>query len=641
MADDFLEFTEHLTESSITDKLKGYNDKWDKKAESLYPKLTNYYRFYRDQEYSLNGTPVKVPVVFTTIEIETPHLLNNIFAQSDVIECEAKFNDPGDSQKYRVQSYINNLIINVDKGRKKTLDFIKNYLIFGFAVSKAYWNTSPDKDIDINSKMAVDVNSAHPDFYNVDPFSFAFDTEKETSNIQELDWVRERIFLSKNAMRELRDNGKCGNFMDNDLSSTEDKGKKTRNPNEDADKGTYYDEFYVRLYDKKKILDDLGEETGEHKVESKQYRIWLLANNKIIKFQENIFGLKPYVTASPYPIPFSIIGMGEPEVIGGIANRYSLNNYQAGLLASKIGKSPYLVGPNSGLMPYNLSLLEEGVLFSKDINDVKPLPSMDPQNLHAIIEFGQYLQDEVESTTGVTKFLQGTDIGNMTATQASLISQNSTNRLAIKLEQLQENYIVPLAEMMFLLNKQNMQAPVTFRDTNNNILNLQKQDFFGNYTWMSTSPVTISNKALDLQNNMSLIEMLEKASEASKNTPEPSYVSYGLALQTLIQPNVHVPDILKFFKPFPPPPPPMPGPSGPGGSGPGGSGPMPASPNGGVNAGGPSPLAPGPSPQQVGPNTPFNAGPPPQASVQPMGMPPETPHPGFHGNPKGPHGGNR
>lgn len=631
MADDFLEFTDELTEEKVTDKLKGYNDKWKKKSESLYPKLQDYYKFYRDQEYSLNGTPVKVPVVFTTIEIETPHLLNNIFAQSDVVECEAKFDDPGDAQKYRVQSFVNNLIINVDKGRKKTLDFIKNYLIFGFAVSKAYWNTMPEKDIDILSKMAVDVNSAHPDFYNVDPFSFAFDTEKETGNIQELDWVRERIFLSKNAMREMRDNGMCGNFLDDDMEGTEDKGKKTRNPDENADKGTYYDEFYVRLYDKKKILDETGEHTGESKTESKQYRIWLLANNKIVKFQENIFGMKPYVTASPYPIPFSIIGMGEPEVIGGIANRYSLNNYQAGLLASKIGKSPYLIGPNSGLMPYNLTLLEEGVLFSKDINDVKPLPSMDPENLNAIIKFGQYLQEEVESTTGVTKFLQGTDIGNMTATQASLISQNATNRLAIKLEQLQENYIVPLAEMLFLLNKQNMQAPATFRDTNNNILSLQPQDFFGNYTWMSTSPVTISNKALDLQNNMSLIEMMEKAAEASQKTPEPSFVSYGPALQTLIQPNVHVPDILKFFKPLPMPTP-MPAP--------GMGGPMPTIPNGGPAPVG-NPGAPGPAPQNVGPNTPFNAGPPPQVSPQPEGMPPETPHPTFHGAPKGPHGGHR
>lgn len=301
------------------------------------------------------------------------------------------------------------------------------------------------------------------------------------------------------------------------------------------------------------LLDEAGQpqmedvDTGETKVESKEYRIWFLANEKIIKFEENIFGRSPYSISSPYPVPFQIYGQGESEVIGGIANRLSLNNYQAGLLASKIGKSPYLIGPNSGLMPYNLTLLEEGVVFSKDINDVKPLPSIDPENLNAILKFGEYLQAEAEMVTGVTKFLQGTDIGNMTATQASLIAQNSTNRLATKLEQLQENYIVPLAEMLFLLAKQNEQAPKSFRDSNNNLINLEPEDFYGEYTWSSTSPVTISNKALSLQQNLSLVEMMGKASQASMNTPWPADVNYNVAMKSYIQPFTDISDISAVF----------------------------------------------------------------------------------------------
>lgn len=550
MSEEYLNFTEKLTEESVTARLKGYNDEWRKKSEDLYPKMESWYKLYRDQEYSLNGEPVKIPLVFTTIEIEKPHLLNNIFAQDPkVVDAEPKFNDPGNDKTTRVEAYVNSLICDTSKGRAKTQYFITNYLIYGIGVAKAYWNETSGKDIDPLTRSIAETNVAHPDFYVVDPFSFAWDDNKGTNDIQELEWVRERIFLSKNAMREIRDNGLCGNFTDEDMTSTEDKGKKVRNPNANADKGTYYDEFYVKLWDKKPILDENGEDTGETKSYSDEYRIWLLANDKIIKFEKNIFGRKPYVAASPYPVPFSIMGMGESEVIGGIANRMSLNSYQGGLLASKIGKSPYLIGPNSGLMPYNLNLLEEGVLFSKDINDVKPLPSIDPGNLEANIKYGEYLQGEAEMITGVTKFLQGTDIGTMTATQAALIAQNSTNRLATKLEQLQENYLAPLAEMLFLLAKQNETAPQAFRNSSRELQTLNTEDLYGEYTWSATSPITISNKALSLQQNITMIQMLAQAAKDSQTTPWPAFINYPKALAGMIQPNSDIADISQYFVP--------------------------------------------------------------------------------------------
>lgn len=616
-----LQFSEDMTEESITEKLKGCNDKWQKVAETLYPKFTSYYKFYRDQEYSMNGQMVKVPIVFTTIEIEKPFLLNNLFSQSDIVAAEAKFDDPNNQQTDRVKAYVNDLITKKNNGRDKTLQYITNFLIYGFSVVKAFWNTKPDKEINPLTKMAIDVPSSHADFYNVDPFSFAFDTDKEVDNIQELDWVRERIFITKNNMKEMRDAGLCGNFEDEDMNSIEDKGKKTRHPGQNSEGGTFYDEFYIKLHNKSHVQDEEGNDTGESKTESKEYRVWLLANNKIIKLQENIFGMKPYAVSSPYPLPFSVIGMGEPEVIGGIANRYSINNYQAGLLASKIGKSPYLIGPNSGLMPYNTSLTEEGLLFSKDINDVKPLPSIDPENLEALIKFGEYLQEEVESTTGVTKTLQGVDLGDITATQAQILEQMSVSRLAIKLEQLQEKYIVPLATMLFLLTKQNISLPQILKGTNNELLTLQPQDFFGNYTWESTSPITISNKALALQNNISLIEQMAKASQASQNTPWAAVINYVAAMQDLVQPNLNVPNILKYFVPVSSIQQQQQAPvaQGPQQLAPGQNAPVPNNAQ--------SPNAP-PPPLKAGP-TPFNSGPVPASSPAPISAPIATPHPGF------------
>lgn len=627
-----LEFSGELTEEKVTEKLKGWNARWETYSQDLYPKLESFWNMYRNMQYSLEGVTVKIPQIFTTIEVELPHLLNNIFAQSNVVDATAKYFDSNQETTYKVKNYINKLIKDICDGRRKTELIIKNMLIYGYSVIKATWNLAPDKDIDPVTKKVVNVNSAHPDFYLVDNFSFAFDPDFTGQKVDEIEWVRERIFISKNKMKEMRDNGECGPFSDSDLQAGEDKGKTSRNPNKKKDTGTFYDEFWARLYYKEPVMEDrpVLDETGapvidemgvpvvenvevDKKTVSKEFRIWLLANNKIVKFEENIYGYKPFTVVRAYSNPFEFIGMGEPEVIGTIANQLSLTNYQAGKMAKKIGQSVTWVGPTAGISPYNLERIESGVVFLKDLNAVKSEQSFDPNNLRVLMEFSQYLNSEVESISGVTKFLQGTDIGDMTATQAALISQNSTNRLADKLVHLQQDFIVPLATMFFLMNKQLLESPVDFIDNNNNLITLTPEDFYGNYIWTSTSPVTIANKALQLQQNGALLQQLVQGSMASMQNPmgKPYGVDQVEFIKKYIAPNANIPDMGNIIITQEMIPQPPMGPTDP------------------TTAGVPvaSPVQASPTPMGGPGQSPLNAGQSPEMSAQIGGLPPSAPHP--------------
>ncbi len=539
-----LEFTDDLTEDKVLEKVKSFNSSWDIFSPKHNEKLKKNYTMYRNFEYLVEGVAVKIPEVFQIIETELPHLLNSIFAHSEVVDIKPRYIDPNSEKTYKVKTYINKLIKDVCQGRKKTELVIKDCLIHGWAVSKIYWDTEPDKDVDPITKEVIDVNSAHPNFYLVDPFSFAYTPSYDQQDINQIDWVRERIFLSKNKLREMKDAGLCGEFSDDDMSEGENKGKKERNngfaSSSEKEKGnnqTFYDEFWCKLYSK----DENGKLIGE------EYLIWLLSNKKIIKFQKNLYRMKPYTITRAYSNPHEFLGMGEAEVIGPLAAQLSYVHWQSGNLVKKLGQSMTFIGPSAGISPNNLKRIESGAILLQNINDIKTEPPVDSANVKALVEYKGYLDNQIEVITGVTKYLQGTDIGDMTATQASLVAQSSTNRLANKLTHIQEDFIVPLGELFFKLNKQLLQLPIEFFDGNNNLVDLSPEDFIGNYDFVPVGSVAQSNKALQLQQNQALLGGLIQGMAASQQTPNPYTVNIPAFITQLIAPFAGIANPSRFI----------------------------------------------------------------------------------------------
>ena len=543
-----LQFTDELTEDKIKEKCKKYESAWEKYKPTYEKKLKTSYNSYKNQQITTDGVSVKIPEIFTLIETELPHLLNSIFGQSAIVDATPKFEDIDGQRTYKVKNYVNRLIKDNCNGRKKTESIIKNLLIYGTSVIKIYWDTDPDMDVNVMTGEIVPVESSHPNFDLVDPYTFAWDLANESHEVKNCEWVRERIFTTKDKMKVMRDNDQCGWFEDDEMTSTENKGKKERqsgtSASDDNTSGmTYYDEYSATIYSK----DDNG------KFVACEYIIWSLAGNKVIKFIKNPQNTKMYAVVRAYENPNEFVGLGEPDVVGALASHLSYVHYQLGKLTKKVGQHLTVVTPAANISPENLRRIEEGVIFVDNADGISFEKQMDSQDLKALIESKQYLDEQIESVTGVGKALSGESIGDVTATQASYVYQNASNRLALKLTHLQEDFIKELAEKFFLLSKQLITAPIQFFDNNNNLIELDPQDFLGNYNWSAVGSIMAANKALQLQQNTQLIQQIIQLAQASQQSSNPLTWDGLQMLQSLIAPNVSVPDMSKFIFPINPP----------------------------------------------------------------------------------------
>jgi hypothetical protein len=545
-----LQFTDSLTEEKVKKKLGKYDAQWKKFASTYENGLSRNYNAYKSQQVTVEGESVKIPEIFTLIETELPHLLNSIFGSSLIVDAKAKFVDPEDTRTYKVKNYINNLIKDVCGGKKKAEAIIKNMLIYGSSVIKCYWDTEPDYDIDVMTGMPIAVNSSHPNFDLVDPYCFAWDLNNQSQSIDNCEWVRERIFLPKDKMKMIRDNGECAWFDDDDMTMKEDKGKKARSKGsigEEENSNTFYDEYSCTLYS----------EDEEGKTVSSEYIVWFLSGNKIIKFQQNPFHKKMYTVVRAYENPNEFMGQGEPDVVGALSAHLSYVHYQIGKMVKKVGQSLTKVTPAAGISPENLRRIEDGVIFLQDANGVTFEQTNDPMNVKVLMEAKEYLDNQIQTVTGIGRTLQGEPVGDqpLTATEASFLYQAASNRIAIKLAHLQEDMVKEIAERFFMMSKQLLEEPVEFFDTNNNLIQLTPADFLGNYNWIATGTITQSNKALQLQQNQQLLMGLINLMPVSAQTPNPFYIDIPYFIQQHLSPYANIPDSSKFIIAQPTPPP--------------------------------------------------------------------------------------
>ncbi len=551
-----LQFTDDLTEEKVLAKCRKYEGDWKKYSTDYERDLKNSMAAYRDQQITMEGISVKIPEVFTLIETESPHLINSLFAQSDVVDLKPKFVDPDNARSFKVKAFLNNLIKEVCDGEKKAIQIVKNELIYGTSFVKVLWEENYDYDFNPLSGAEVKINSSHANFYLVDPHSIAFDRYNETTEVHNLEWIRERVHLSKDKMKMMRDNGDCAWFEDEDMQETENKGLLARQKNaaSETSDNTYYDEYSCTLYDK-------DPETG--RVLDDEYIVWVLSEKKIIKFHKNLQHRKMYCVCRAYETPNEFLGQGEPHKIGAIASHLSYVHSQLGKTIKRVGQTGMIITPDAGISPEQLRMIENGIYFVDNKDGLAPMPTMDAGNVNVLIEATKYLGTLVEDVTGVGKALAGDSVGDITATQASYVYQAASNRLALKLFSLQEDFIKKLAAKIFTLTKQTITEPISFFDTNNNNITLDPEDLEGNYTFIANGSIMQANSALKLAANSELIQQMIQLVGASQNSSTPLDFNGNEMLQKLVAPYAGIPDFSKMvfprqMMPMAPPPTQMP-----------------------------------------------------------------------------------
>jgi hypothetical protein len=201
------------------------------------------------------------------------------------------------------------------------------------------------------------------------------------------------------------------------------------------------------------------------------------------------------------------------------------------------------------MSPEELRSVEDGVYYVDDPKGLTFQPTMDPQNVKVLIEGKQYIDEQIQEVTGIGPALAGESIGDVTATEASYVFQNASNRLALKLGSLQNDLMKNIAEMMFLLAKQTLEEPVIFFDTNNNNISMEPQDFIGNYNWKCEGSISQANKALQLAQNTGLITQMIQLVVASQNSSTPLDFNANEMINGLISPYTPNPDLSRYVFP--------------------------------------------------------------------------------------------
>lgn len=497
-----------LSEAEITSKAISWNAAW----QTVYDKKkSNWEQNYKLFRYFDKGLAENISSntyeIWSNIQSEIPHLVNSIFTKSEVVKGIPKFQDT-EAKSYKVNAYINKMILVGNQGRKIASDAMQDFLVFGTVVSKTFFDNVEKSDFDIQTQTWVESFEGKPSVYNVDIFNFAVDPSFNGHDVNEAEWCRERLFFKKQDLQKMAEAGEIVDISENELTPNKgsvDSGKDIRDridgiaPSK-SDK-VFVDEFWAKCYYK--------DENGQQK--SGKYYFWLLNNQHLIKFKPNIFNSSPYKVARCYRLAHEFWGIGDVDVMTSLSEHINVTHTQGALLAKKTGQKLTILGPNVGIDPQQFKSKENGVIMVKDMNAIKTENTTAGADLGTLINYQQVLKQDLGNAVGINDIMRGESTGDRTAAEASILNSNSSARLAMKLANFQDEWLAPVAGSFYNLSKQ-------FIDTysfiiENEMISLTQEDFIGDYDWVAQGSTSVANKNLRIRQMTEIGTQLAQASQ--------------------------------------------------------------------------------------------------------------------------------
>ncbi len=488
-----------LDRNEIEAKLIQCNEDFDSYFRGRRNELIQDYQGFREfYRIVKNGKASQTTEIYNKISTALPFIKSAITGKSQVIEAIAQFDDATHEMSRRMTKVLNHLILDTSKGQEKIALSIQNMLWGGNSICKAFNDDSEIPSYNPDSELGYEeIPHGLPNFKTINIFDFAVDPNTTSQNFNEIDWARERIYATKGELYMLREQGLC-EFDDADLNAIPDTMKSSKYVRDKVDgfnssksKKMYYDEFYFdHIY-----KDEMGS--------YKKIRLWgwLLNNKKLIKLEINKWGRKPYFAARAISFDKEFWGLGFADVLSTFVAQLSQINTHTGYLVDKSGKRMLLHVPGrSGLNSLAFRDIENGVLAAKDISSeaMRTEPTEVDKALTSLINYNEsYLAPKTSEVTGVTPVMQGFSAGD-TATESTIINNNSFARLSTIIDNFMNTFIVELASLYFMLLKNTIIASggmAIYVDGEN--ISLTPEDFLaGNYTFKAIGGVDQANKNL-------------------------------------------------------------------------------------------------------------------------------------------------
>lgn len=483
-------------------------NKWNASWQVLFDKKKSQweqnYRMFRHFDKDLvENTSQRTYEIWANIQSEIPHLINSIFTKSEVVKGMPKFEDVN-GNSYKVNSYINKMIVVGNQGRRLAADAIQDFLVFGNVISKTYWDNEESPEFDITIQEWVNKYQGKPSVYNLDIFNFAIDPSFVGHDINKAQWCRERIFFNKHDLIQLMESGEILPVSEELLEGANaESGKDIRDridglsPNK-KDK-VFVDEFWAKMFWK----DEFGVQ------KSGKFYFWILGG-KLVKFKTNIFNSSPYKIARCYRLAHEFFGVGDADVMASLSENINVTHSQGSLLAKKVGQKLTILGPGVGVDPQQLKNKENGVITVKDMNQIKTENTTAGADLGTLINYKASLKSDLANAVGINDIMRGEQPGDMTATEASILNSNASARLAMKLANFQDEWLVPVAASFYNLSKQFIDTYSMFVD--NQLIQLTQQEFVGDYDWVAQGSTSLANRNLRIRQMTEIAQQLAQAS---------------------------------------------------------------------------------------------------------------------------------
>lgn len=496
---------------------------------------------------------LKLPFGFTIIETQTPQLVDIFFRGGSVIQFKGQDADDASYEDAMTDFHIHQFD---EMGfQSKTAAFVKAMLLDGTAFAKVPYRykeiettrrmqqVDPVSGVTISVKMPrTEVLFDGPDLEIIPIYDFFPDWSiKRPGDVASMRGCVHRTYKT---LASLKNNPLYKNVEELEYSL----GTKGF----DAWAKPYYSDSYKDEFDKLNDNEKDVKEEGSIELweywglfdpkgdgQFEEYIIVIANGDVVLRCEQNFYDykFKPFVACPNYMRESEFYGIPELMAVRSlIKEANTLRN--ARLDNINLSVNPMWIADRSaGINTKSLFSRPNGVIWTNDVNAIRPLPPMDP-SIGSREEMA-FIQNDIQNATAMVNAAPvASNLGKQfgrSATGVNFIQSFASSRISLKARMLAELYFKQVAKLMLLTNRQFVTEDkwVRVMDPNspNPFVQLPADAFFRSFDFLVETTLENGGPEGQFQKIQTVSQILQ-AVEGS----QPGTVKSEVLLEALLRP---------------------------------------------------------------------------------------------------------
>lgn len=493
-------------------------------------KYNELYKMIQNQRHYEGLARIFVPEILRAVETVVGNLYKIIFGNNPWFEYEGM--SDSDNPGSEALTKLTTAQMEENQFKLRTMDSLRQMAISGLTVRKLLWDFNQvtqkkkvlkfEKSVDPitgkeKTKRSVEtINSVETisDNWTTEPVDLLgfhiSDVTTPYNNIQKAKWIAEQTIVDKQWIRErvkkdwfvdkLKELDESTQWQSSEAErlrlSRKQSGGFTSQTGPSSGNSDYAGEGSKRGIE---IIERWGlipakfvyspQDLKELKLDEDDQveSVIVIANRKVIlKLETNPFyhNTKPYVSCPYVAQENEFAGLGIAQIAESLQEELNDTRNQVMDNKSLILMCMWLKSRGSGIKNQDLKIRPMGVIATNDMEGLQPLR---PPVLAGVgVNIEGVVKEDLRQSVGASSNLQGiAQGGNSTATESSLINQNSYGRLALTAQQYSELVLKPTLKMAASLNDQYFDTEKTIKVIGEAGIKFQKMspdDIVGNKT---------------------------------------------------------------------------------------------------------------------------------------------------------------